>query len=210
MLLKKIKNSFLIFIIIFSFSHQINLSNANEHIKKNIDNVYNLLKEKKFQKAIELLSNLSNENNSKAQYLFSQILYSGKITPQDFKRAYFWSNLSNLGGYKKSSVISDLLEDTLDEKIKIEINIEIQQFLEKLSKTKNKLAILQLAKWYLELSEEIDYINAYKWYNVAVAIGIKSATKKRDEIIKKLTSAEILEAQKSSYEIFNKIEQIGE
>ena len=74
---------------------------------------------------------------------------------------------------------------------------------------KNKLAIIQIAKWYTELSEEIDYINAYKWYNVAVASGIKSAAKKRDKIINELSTEEIIDAQNQSSNIFKKINKIG-
>ena len=74
---------------------------------------------------------------------------------------------------------------------------------------KNKLAIIQIAKWHIELSEEIDYINAYKWYNVAVASGIKSAAKKRDKIINELSGEEIIEAQKQSNDIFKKINKVG-
>ena len=81
--------------------------------------------------------------------------------------------------------------------------------MKKLALNNNKLAILQIAKWHLTLSEEIDYINAYKWYNIAVAIGIKSAEKKRDEMIEELNSEEIIEAQKMSSEIFKKLEKIG-
>ena len=74
---------------------------------------------------------------------------------------------------------------------------------------KNKLAILQVAKWHLTLAEEVDYSNAYKWYNVAVAIGIKTAIKKRNEMIEELNSEEILKAQQLSNQIFNKINKNG-
>ena len=37
-----------------------------------------------------------------AQYLYSQILYSGNITPQNFEKSYFWSAISDLGGFKNS------------------------------------------------------------------------------------------------------------
>ena len=48
---------------------------------------------------------------------------------------------------------------------------------------KNKLAIIQIGKWYVELAEKPEYNNAYMWFNVAVAIGIKSAIKMRNELI---------------------------
>ena len=167
------------------------------------------MNEKRFDDAISGLEVLSNKNRINAQYLFSQILFSGNIVPQNFEKAYFWSNVSNLGGFKKSQKIIKLIDNYLDEKQKIEINNDIKTFLEKLSMKKNKLAIIQIAKWHLELSEEIDYINAYKWYNVAVAIGIKSAAKRRDEIIDELSAEEIFDAQKKSNNIFKKINKLG-
>ena len=100
-------------------------------------------------------------------------------------------------------------KDLEKKKHAIEIHEKIKVFLEKLAMKKNKLAILQIAKWYLTLTEEVDYSNAYKWYNVAVAIGIKSASIKRDEMIEELDSEEILKAQQLSNEIFNKINKNG-
>ena len=207
----KLKNLIKLFIILVSFLLftilSFNVLSANNLV--NLKQVYKLLNEKRFDDAISGLEVLSNKNRINAQYLFSQILFSGNIVPQNFEKAYFWSNVSNLGGFKKSQKIIKLIDNYLDEKQKIEINNDIKTFLEKLSMKKNKLAIIQIAKWHLELSEEIDYINAYKWYNVAVAIGIKSAAKRRDEIIDELSAEEIFDAQKKSNNIFKKINKLG-
>ncbi len=207
----KLKNLIKLFIILVSFLLftilSFNVLSANNLV--NLKQVYKLLNEKRFDDAISGLEVLSNKNRINAQYLFSQILFSGNIVPQNFEKAYFWSNVSNLGGFKKSQKLIKLIDNYLDEKQKIEINNDIKTFLEKLSMKKNKLAIIQIAKWHLELSEEIDYINAYKWYNVAVAIGIKSAAKRRDEIIDELSAEEIFDAQKKSNNIFKKINKLG-
>ena len=188
-----------------SFSSLSNKVLSDKHSVLKIENIVKLFKTKDFKKALSSLNTLCNQNNIKAQYLYSQIFYSGKIIPQDFKKAYFWSNISNLGGFKKSKTISTLLENTLEKDQKTKINNEIKEFLEKQAMNKNKLAILQIASWYLKLSEEIDYTNAYKWYNVAVAIGIKTAIKKRDEMLSELSAEQIIDAQKLSNEIFNKM-----
>ncbi len=210
-MLNKTKNLTKIFIILAIFlsqnfiSVQVFSSNKTFEIKE----VHKLLNQKKFDEAINALETLSNKNIINAQYLYSQILYSGNITPQNFEKAYFWSAISDLGGFKNSKKIIKLLENYLDEKEKIEINENIKKFLEKHAMEKNKLAIIQIAKWHIELSEEIDYINAYKWYNIAVASGIKSAAKKRDKIINELSAEEIIDAQKQSNKIFKKINKIG-
>ena len=106
-------------------------SNQNE-----LKNIYKLLNNKQFDDAISNLDTLSNKNFIKAQHLYSQILYSGNIIPQNFEKAYFWSNISNLGGLKKSKKIVELIENYLDEKQKIEINNDVKVFLEKHSMKK--------------------------------------------------------------------------
>ena len=199
------KKKFLILFVFFVSFTIVSESNKAFSSKKEVlilEDSVKLLKEKKFTKAISSLKKLSNDNNIKAQFILSQILYSGKITTQDFEESYYWSNIAKLGGYKKSDKICKLLNDVLDEKTKMLIYDRVKKFLEKKALEYNKLAIIQSAKWYLTLSEEIDYENAYKWYNIAVAVGIKTAIKKRDEIIEELSSEQIINAQKSSAEVF--------
>ncbi len=204
---KKVFYFFIFFVLSTSFLNTAAFS--KDHNQTSLKVVYNLLSAKNFDKALNVLEELSKQNNVKAQHLYSQILYAGNIIPQDFEMSYYWSNISSLGGYKKSTKIVKLLEDFLAEEQKIKIKNNLRNFLEKHAMKKNKLAIIQIAKWHLNLSEEKDYTNAYKWFNVAVAVGIKSAIKKRNEIIGELSSEQILEAQKLSNEIFNKINQSG-
>ena len=185
-----------------------NTSYGNSH-NSNIKNVYEHLRNKEFSKAINKLENLSKKNSPKAQLLYSKILYSGDITTQDFEMSYFWANTSKLGGLKKSSDILDKLNNLIDDENKFKINEKIKIFLEKLAISGNKLAIVQIAKWNLELSPEPDFENAYKWYNIAVALGIKSAKIKRDEVIQNIENQRLFEIQKESIKIFNKINNIG-
>ncbi len=183
-------------------------SYGNNH-DKNINNVYEHLRNKKFFEAIDELKNLSKRNIPKAQLLYSKILYSGDIITQDFEMSYFWANTSKLGGLKKSSDILDKLDNLIDDENKFKINEKIKLFLEKLALSGNKLAIIQIAKWNLELSTEPNFENAYKWYNIAVALGIKSAKIKRDEMIKNIESQRLFEIQKESINVFNNIKNLG-
>ena len=123
--------------------------------------------------------------------------------------SYFWAITSKLGGLKKSSDILDKLNNLIDDENKFKINEKIKNFLEKLALSGNKLAIVQIAKWNLELSPEPNFENAYKWYNIAVALGIKSAKIKRDEMIKNIENQRLFEIQKESIKIFNKINNRG-
>ena len=185
-----------------------NASYGNSH-NNNINNVYEYLRNKQFFEALDELKNLSKRNKPKAQLLYSKILYSGDITTQDFEMSYFWANTSKLGGLKKSSDILDKLNNLIDDENKFKINEKIKFFLEKLALSGNKLAIIQIAKWNLELAPEPNFEDAYKWYNIAVALGIKSAKNERDEMIKNIENQRLFEIQKESIKIFNKINNLG-
>ena len=185
-----------------------NTSYSNSH-NNDIKDVYEHLRNKKFSEAVNGLKILSEKNNPNAQLLYSKILYSGEITTQDFEMSYFWANTSKLGGLKDSSNILDKLNNIIDDEYKSKINENIKVFLEKLSLSGNKLAIVQIAKWNLEYSPEPNFENAYKWYNIAVALGIKSAKIKRDEMIENIEKQRLFEIQKESIKIFNKINNLG-
>ena len=185
-----------------------NKSYSNNH-NNNLENVYKNLRNKQFTEAINKLKDLSEKNKPEAQLLYAKILYSGEITTQDFEMSYFWANTSKLGGLKKSSNIINKLNDLIDEENKLKINEKIKMFLSKSALSGDKLAIVQVAKWNLELSPEPNFENAYKWYNIAVALGIKSAKIKRDEMIENIEKQRLFEIQKESIKIFNKINNLG-
>ena len=185
-----------------------NMSYSNNH-NDNLKNVYEHLRNKQFTEAINKLEDLSEKNKPGAQLLYAKILYSGEITTQDFEMSYFWANTSKLGGLKKSLNIISKLDDLIDEENKLKINEKIKIFLTKLALAGNKLAIVQIAKWNLELAPEPNFENAYKWYNIAVALGIKTAKIKRDEMIENIEKQRLFEIQKESIKIFNKINNRG-
>ena len=197
-----------LFLLTLYFLTLSNTSYSNTH-KNNLNVVYEHLRNKEFSKAINELKNLSEKNVIQAQLLYAKILYTGEITTQDFEMSYFWANTSKLGGLKKSSNILDRLNNLIDDENKFKINEKIKIFLNKLALSGDKLAIVQIAKWNLELSPETNFENAYKWYNIAVALGIKSAKIKRDEMIKNIENQRLFEIQKESIKIFNKINNLG-
>ena len=99
--------------------------------------------------------------------------------------------------------------DFIDEENKLKINEKIKTFLKISALAGDKLAIVQIAKWNIELSPEPNFENAYKWYNNAVALGIKTAKIKRDEMIENIEKQRLFEIQKESIKIFNKINNLG-
>ncbi|MFL2819091.1 MAG: hypothetical protein ACJ0BR_05505 [Candidatus Puniceispirillales bacterium] len=167
--------------------------------------IYKLLQEKKFKEGIQQLEVLSKKNNLDAQLLISKIFLTGDLTPQDFENSYFWASSALLGGLKKSQNILEKLDDYLTEKQINEIKEKLRTFLEKRAIDNDKRAIVQIAKLYENYLDQPDMINAYTWYNIAVAQGIKSAKTKRDQILNELSEKDLLEAQSLSIKLFKQI-----
>ena len=97
--MKKLLNIFIISLL-FIPSHLL----ANE-IRPSLQNIYTLLQEKKFEEGINNLQILSEQNDINAQLLYSKILFSGDLTPQDFESSYFWSSSALLGGLKQANTM---------------------------------------------------------------------------------------------------------
>ena len=175
--------------------------------EKNVDIkiIYKLLQEKKFKEGIQKLEILSNNNNIQAQLLISKILFAGDLTPQDFENSYFWASSALLGGLKKSDKILEKLDKYLSEEQINKIKEKLRSFLEKRAIDNDKRAIVQIAKLFENYIDPPDMINAYTWYNIAVAQGIKSAKSKRDEILSELNEQDLLEAQSLSIKLFKQI-----
>ena len=175
----------------------------NEEIE--IKKVYQLLQEKKFMKSIEKLEELSLINNIKAQLLYSKILFSGDLIPQDFEKSYLWATSAFLGGLNKSDELIEKLDNFLTEKQIEPISKKLEKFLKKRAFINDKRAIIQIAKFYEKNVYPPDMINAYTWYSIAVAKGIKSAKKRRNEILQELEEKDLIEAQKLSKKLFKQI-----
>ncbi|MDA9171365.1 hypothetical protein N9O69_04730 [Alphaproteobacteria bacterium] len=188
---------------IFTFINPNNAFSNNEKI--DIKKIHQLLKDKKFTETIKKLEELSLENNIKAQLLYSKILFSGDIIPQNFEKSYKWATTSSLGGLKDSSQILKKIKSYLTAEQLIPINEGIEKFLEKRAFINDKRAIIQIAKFYEKKSNPPEMINAYSWYSIAVAKGIKSAKKKRDSILKDFNEKDLTEAQKLSSKLFKQI-----
>lgn len=198
-----------IFILTFITFFILTFINPNKAFSNNekidIKNIHQLLKDKKFTETIKKLEELSLENNIKAQLLYSKILFSGDIIPQNFEKSYKWATTSSLGGLKGSSQILKKIKTYLTEEQLMPINESIEKFLEKRAFINDKRAIIQIAKFYEKKSNPPEMINAYSWYSIAVAKGIKSAKKKRDNILKDLNEKDLTEAQKLSSKLFKQI-----
>ena len=199
------KYKYLSYIFLFISFFYLSGQTLAEENNKNLQNVYKLLQEKNFKDALKKLEVLCENNDVQAQLLFSKILFSGDLTPQDFESSYFWSSSALLGGLKQSNNIIEKLSEYLSEDKIIKIKENLRDFLEKKALNKDKRAIVQIAKFYESFIDPVDFVNAYTWYSVAVAQGIKTAKIKRDEMISELNEKDLLEAQALSIKLFKQI-----
>ena len=106
---------------------------------------------------------------------------------------------------QKAKEILDKLSEYLTEEQIRDITTKLLEFLEKRAYEKDKRATVQIAKIYENFTEPPDLINAYTWYNIAVAQGIKTAKSKRDELLNNLNEKDLLDAQSLSIKLFKKI-----
>ena len=150
------KTKLIIYLIIFIFSNYFILSDyissCNFEVIE-IKKVYQLLQEKKFIESIDKLKKLSLNNNIQAQLLYSKILFSGDLVPQDFEKSYLWATSAFLGGLKKSSAIIEKLDNYLTEEQINPIKETLKKFLEKRAFINDKRAMIQIAKFYEKKSQ---------------------------------------------------------
>ena len=172
---------------------------------KEFKNAVLLYKKDDYKKAINSFEKLSNMGDAKSQYNLAVIFYKGLGTPQNFKKAYFWSMMSKLNGQKEAAKLLNQSEKKINTANKEETEIEVRDSLEKIINEGKIFAIIPLSKWYLSIPKKPDYNNAYLWLSVASAFNIENSSKARNEIFKKIKKKEINEIQNQANEIYSSI-----
>ena len=174
-------------------------------------------KEKEFKDAVNLYENkeykdsykkfliLSEKGDSKSQYNLAVIIFKGEGFTQNFKKAYYWSLMSKLGGQKKAEKLIKNSRKRLKKEEVIETSELVREDLEKLANEGKMFALVPLAKWYLVIPKEPDYNNSYKWLTIAAAFDIINTKKARERIFKKVNKKDLTEIQEDSNNIYTSI-----
>ena len=174
-------------------------------------------KEKEFKAAVNLYENkeykdsykkfliLSEKGDSKSQYNLAVIIFKGEGFTQNFKKAYYWSLMSKLGGQKKAEKLVKNSRKRLKKEEVIETSELVKEDLEKLANEGKTYAFVPLAKWYLTIPKEPDYNNSYKWLAVASAFDVPNTKKAREIIFRKVNKGELTEIQEESNNIYTSI-----
>ena len=124
---------------------------------------------------------------------------------------------SNTTAFKKSySNFSDIYSKNIDDNPRAFSGMGVvndtprkQMFQGPLKQTDGALDLAISGLGFLTLASANNFENAYKWYNIATALGIKSAKIKRDEMLENIENQSLFEIQKESINIFNKINNLG-
>ena len=178
-------------------------------VDKEFENAVSLYKKNDYKKALKKFIKLSEMGNAKSQYNLAVIHYKGLGTPQNFKKAYYWSMMSQLNGQKEAKKLLNRSESQINDANKEEIDNEVKENLEKAINEGDTFAILPLAKWYLSIPKRPDYNNSYLWLSVASALNIKNSTKARNILIKEIKEKDLDDIQKEANEIYTNIIELS-
>ena len=153
------------------------------------------VKEKKYSEAVSIFEQLASNNEHDAQYNLAFLISTGKGITKNYEEALFWSFLSMLGNIEKGEDLSEELSDLVPEKVLKNVREQVLKHLISRFEKKDVDVLMQLGDYYLRISEEEDFENAYLWFNVASAVGIDNASDKRDKVEKELEPDTIIKSQ---------------
>ena len=171
-------------------------------MKKEFEEAVLFYNKNDYNKAIEKFRKLSDMGDARSQYNLAVIFYKGLGTPQNFKKAYYWSIMSNLNGQKEAKLLLNKSEKKINKINKNEIEEQVRDGLEKAINEGKKFAIIPLAKWHLSTPKKPDYNNAYLWLSVASAFNIENSSKARNMIFNKIKKSKLDDIQDEANEIY--------
>ena len=168
-----------------------------------------LVKSRKYEKAVKIFEELANSKEHDAQYNLAILLKAGKGKTKNYTDALYWSFLSKLGEIPEANDLVDDLIDLLPEKTVEEIRQKVKTQLENNVESGGKDSIMHLGRFFLDVVNEKEYASAYKWFTVGAALGLNQAIALRDEVEEELTPEQIVEEQENAEKFFRSfIEQL--
>jgi hypothetical protein len=160
------------------------------------------VKEKNYAHAYSLFELQAQAAQHDAQFNLALLLKSGRGTPQHYPDALMWSWLSYLGGIEKSKMLADEVIEFLTPDMISAVREKIAARLRQRIDNGDKDAVMQFARYHLEIAEEPDYQQAYFWYSIAAAIGIEGSLQARDDAAENLDTEQVLATQEEARSTF--------
>ena len=163
------------------------------------------VKDKNYQHAVNLFELQAFAAQHDAQYNLALLLQSGKGRPQNFQQALFWAWSAYLGGIEPAEELSEELQSLLPEDSLKITREKIVEILQDRIDAGDRSALMELALFYKEISEEPNFEEAYMWYSIASAFLIEGSISERDEAASSIEKKLIVELQDRAGKIFDKL-----
>ena len=153
------------------------------------------VKDKNYQHAVNLFELQAFAAQHDAQYNLALLLQSGKGRPQNYQQALFWAWSAYLGGIEPAKELSEELKNILPEdSLKMTREKLIETLTDRID-AGDRSALMELALFYKEISEEPNFEEAYLWYSIASAFLLEGAIFERDEAAGKVETKSLVELQ---------------
>ena len=166
------------------------------------------VKDKNYQHAVNLFELQAFAAQHDAQYNLALLLQSGKGRPQNYEQALFWAWSAFLGGIEPAQELSEDLKNLLPEdSLKVTREKLIETLQDRID-AGDRSALMELALFYKEISEEPNFEEAYLWYSIASAFLLEGAIFERDEAAGKVETKSMVELQERAGTIFEKLSSV--
>ena len=166
------------------------------------------VKDKNYQHAVNLFELQAFAAQHDAQYNLALLLQSGKGRPQNYQQALFWAWSAFLGGIEPAQELSEDLKNLLPEdSLKVTREKLIETLQDRID-AGDRSALMELALFYKEISEEPNFEEAYLWYSIASAFLLEGAIFERDEAAGKVETKSLVELQERAGTIFEKLSSV--
>jgi hypothetical protein len=180
---------------------------AHTGVKDSFDDAVQAVKDRNFQRAIQLFSKLSQivqyDGQYEAQFNLAVLLKQGKGRPQNYAEALYWARRAELGGIEKSKDFADSFSDRITEDQHEEILTRIKTALLK-EIDQGAINILpQLATYHITLLDDYDYEQAYLWFALGAALDLPEQDIRRTEMEDELETEQIAPLQRETTKLFD-------
>ena len=166
------------------------------------------VKDKNYEHAVNLFELQAFAAQHDAQYNLALLLQSGKGRPQNYQQALFWAWSAFLGGIEPAQELSEDLKNLLPEdSLKVTREKLIETLQDRID-AGDRSALMELALFYKEISEEPNFEEAYLWYSIASAFLLDGAIFERDEAAGKVETKSLVELQERAGTIFEKLSSV--
>ena len=176
-------------------------------VKDSFDDAVQAVKDRNFQRAIQLFSKLSQtvqyKGQYEAQFNLAVLLKQGKGRPQNYAEALYWARRAELGGIEKSKDFADSFSDRITEEQHNEILARIKTALLKEIDQGAINTLPQLATYHITLLDDYDFVQAYLWFALGAALDLPEQDIRRAEMEDELETEQIAALQKETTKLFD-------